>query len=127
MNKCMKVFLVFLLMLSVICTSALASGNVSFSFTNTTTDQWGTSDSTTAEGQKWDVRIDTISNYGVGRVFEAGTYNWGSGLYTYGPSSYGWRPAKKYDGVSHGDTIVWRMRQDTDYSSAFSCSGLFRP
>lgn len=127
MKKSMKMFLALALVLSMMGTVALAAGNVSFNFTNTTTSKWGTSGSTTAEGANWDVRINSISNYGVGRVFEASSYDWGSGLYTYGPSSTGLRPAKAYDGVVHGDTIVWRMRQDTDYSQAFSCAGVFRP
>ena len=122
--NCLVIFAVTLFLMS---TVALASGNVSFDFTDTTTTIWGTSDTTAAEGQNWDIRIDSISNHGVGRVFAYPSYDWGSGLYTYSSSAKGCRPAKKYDGVSAGKSIVWRMRQDTDYTDAFSCSGLFRP
>ena len=127
MSKRISICLTLLVTLVLAFTVALASGNVNFSFTNTTTTSWGTSASTTREGNKWDIRIDSISNHGVGRVFRASDYAWGSGLYTYDSSTTGWRPAKSYKDIGGSATVVWRMRQDTDYSGAFSCSGVFRP
>lgn len=123
----MKVAILITLVISAFAVPAFAGGNVDVRVKQADTQSWQSTGSTQAEGAKWDIRIKHISNHGVGRVFEASTYKWGSGLYCYGPSTTGLRPAKKYDGVVAGDTIVWRMRQDTDYSALFSCAGTFRP
>ncbi len=127
MRKVVRGCLVLCLVTALLFSAALASGNVNFNFVNTTTTTWGTSASTTREGNKWDIRIDSISNHGVGRVFRESDYAWGSGLYTYNTSTTGWRPTRSYKDIGGSAVVVWRMRQDSDYSGAFSCSGVFRP
>jgi len=130
MSKYSKVFVIMVLVFALFSTVAFAAGNVNISVSNAGPDKekdWQSTGSTSAEGSNWDIRIDSITNHGVGRVFLTPSYNWGSGLYTYGPSTTGWRPVKKYDRASSGNLIVWRMRQDDDYTGAFSCTGIFRP
>ncbi len=127
MKKSMCLVLTLVVVSALLFSVAMAAGSVSFSFKDTTTSCWGTSASTQREGNNWNIKITSISNHGVGRVFRESDYAWGSGLYTYGPNTTGNRAAKKYTGIGGSDVVVWRMRQDTDYSGAFSCSGTFYP
>lgn len=129
MNRKMKFFVLLTAAVVLLSASAVASGNVSINVVNagSSSNDWQSTATTVAEGVNWNIKVNSISNHGVGRVWNADTWDYGSGLYTYGPSSTGTRPAKKYDGVVHGDNIVWRMRADNDYTTAFSCSGTFYP
>lgn len=130
MSKFQKGLASIVLVLVLFSSVAFAAGNVSINVYRAGPDKeldWQNTANTNAEGVNWDIRVDSITNHGVGRVFKTPSYNWGSGLFTYGPSTTGWRPVKKYDGAVHGDLIVWRMRQDDDYSGVFSCTGIFRP
>lgn len=129
MSKFQKGLASIVLVLVLFSSAAFAAGNVSIKVVNAgqTANDWQSTAVTVAAGVNWDIYVDTISNHGVGRVFKTPSYDWGSGLLTYGPSTTGQRPIKVYDGAVHGDTIVWRMRQDTDYIGLFSCSGTFHP
>ncbi len=127
MKKSMRLFLILLIVSVLAFSVAMAAESVSFSFKDRTTSCWGTSGSIQRAGNNWNIEITSITNHGVGRVFRESDYAWGSGLYTYGPNTTGKRAAKKYTGIGGSDVVVWRMRQDTDYSGAFSCSGVFYP
>lgn len=127
MSKFQKGLASIVLVLVLFSSAAFAADNVPINVVNATDSDWQYTAGTVAAGVNWDIYVETILNHGVGRVFKTPSYDWGSGLFTYGPSTTGQRPIKAYDGAVHGDTIVWRMRQDTDYTGLFSCSGTFHP
>ncbi len=133
MKKKTAIFVSITLMLTLFIGAAFADGLVEFTFEELTSDHvkgWRSTDKTRAVGTTWRVCLykDTIKNHGVGRVFTAGNYNWGSGLYTYNKNTYGLRDAKNYTNYAPvGTEIVWRMRGDDDYNSNFSARGYFLP
>lgn len=94
MKKAMWWFLILLIVSVLFFSAAMAADSVSFSFKDRTTSCWGTSESIQRKGNNWNITITSITNHGVGRVFRASDYAWGSGLYTYGPNSTGKRAAK---------------------------------
>ena len=128
MKKYLKVAIpMILVLILLVSVSALAAGNVSFNFSELGAGV-DSSPITQAAGTTWRVKIDTISNHGVGIVFLSDKYTWASSLYTYSSSTMGLRPYRPYSSnAPDGTDVYWRMRLDNDYSGSFSCSGEFQP
>ena len=128
MKKYLKVTVPMILVLTLLVSaSALAAGHVSFNIAPSG-GGFGSSPETEVAGSTWRVKIDTISNHGVGIVFLTDKQTWASPLYTYSSSTMGLRPARPYSSNAPvGTEVFWRMRLDNDYSGSFSCSGEFRP
>ena len=128
MKKYLKVAIpMILVLILLVSVSALAAGNVSFNFSELGAGL-DSSPITQAAGTTWRVKIDTISNHGVGIVFLSDKYTWASSLYTYSSSTMGLRPYRPYSSnAPDGTDVYWRMRLDNDYSGSFSCSGEFQP
>ena len=125
--KFMKRLLVALVLVMVLMSSVAFAADVPFSVANLPSSPWITACSPTRANAQWRVRIDSVTNHGVGQGFlPSGT--WATALYTYNSNTTGWRDYKNYQAAaSVGTTFYWKMRGDTDYSSNFWCSGLFRP
>lgn len=125
--KIMKRLLVALVLLMVLMGSkASAATWYQFADLGNTDSDWRSSSTTTAVGSTWEVDMWSVTNHGVGRVFTSGSFNWGSGLYTYNTNTLGFRGARNYTSYApSGTSIVWRMRGDNSYSSLFSCYGYF--
>ena len=128
MKKYLKVAIpMILVLILLVSVSALAAGNVSLNFSELGAGL-DSSPITQAAGTTWRVKIDTISNHGVGIVFLSDKYTWASSLYTYSSSTMGLRPYRPYSSnAPDGTDVYWRMRLDNDYSGSFSCSGEFQP
>ena len=128
MKKYLKVAIpMILVLILLVSVSALAAGHVSFNFSELGAGL-DSSPITQAAGTTWRVKIDTISNHGVGIVFLSDKYTWASSLYTYSSSTMGLRPYRPYSSnAPDGTDVYWRMRLDNDYSGSFSCSGEFQP
>ena len=128
MKKYLKVAIpMILVLILLVSVSTLAAGNVSFNFSELGAG-FDSSPITQAAGTTWRVKIDTISNHGVGIVFLSDKYTWASSLYTYSSSTMGLRPYRPYSSnAPDGTDVYWRMRLDNEYSGSFSCSGEFQP
>lgn len=122
--------LIALLLVSILCLlSVSALAEFSFGPWTTGPTTWKQSRIFAPEGTTWQVRLNVINSYAVGRVFYAGQNTYGSAKWTYDASMQGtWRTEKDYtDGALLQSQLTWGMRKNDSYTGTVTLAGLFRP